>query len=136
MLLQGIQQWQGKDAAEADGEEPGLPVHIHGWSQCAVGKVKHPEGLGPGGQWSGHRLHRTYSLCFSQQGFVCAHMHLPSLLVVDPSSCPVRAFEGAVPTAKYLQGSLTHPSRTLLNSPISANVSQPHALDSGRTPGL
>lgn len=88
MLLQGIQQWQGKDAAEADGEEPGLPVHIHGWSQWAVGKVKDPEGLGPGGQRSGHRPHRAHSLCFSQ-GFVRAHIHLPSLLLVcQPNHVP------------------------------------------------
>lgn len=46
MFLQDIQLWQGKDASEADGEEAGFPVHIHGWPQLTVGRVKDPEGLG------------------------------------------------------------------------------------------
>lgn len=107
MLLQGIQQWQGKDAAEADGEEPGLLVHINGWPQCTVGKVKDPEGLGPGGQWSGLRHPRAClsdsanltAFCFSQ-GF----MHTSTSLVYDwfinSSMCQLRVFEGVAPGAR------------------------------------
>lgn len=40
VLLQDVHQWQGKDTAEAGGEEPGFPVHIHGWPQRTVGRVK------------------------------------------------------------------------------------------------
>lgn len=135
VLLQGIQQWQGKDAAEADGEEPGLLVHIHGWPQGTVGRVRDPEGLGPGRQRSGLR-HPLVSLsdradrtafCFSQ-GFLYTSTSPVYYWSVNPSTCRLRAVESAVPAARYLQGSLTHPRTTLLNSPLSANLSQPQIM--------